>query len=571
MSYNSELQHNNAELQEILDMANELPDASGGVAIPDYWKDELETKADAIQRAVETAGNNKSAFLWYTDAHWPSSSKVSPALLKYLAKNTPINRVNFGGDIVGDPSPYNHDNVKYVYEWRNLISDLPNHHSVYGNHDVNHRNTSGMDATNNIAYALLLAPEETPDMVIGGDSYYYIDNPAEKTRYLYLSYTARGIGLIEPESEFIVDALSSVKDGWHVVAISHRWWNYTSSSTPTVGSVSEFEAEVLAVFDAYNARTTRSATTFFGAVDFTNAKGKVEFCIGGHIHVDYDFTSNGGIPVIITAADTNQERVPDDTDDCGTLGTITESAVFGIIADYTDAESTKITVVGVGRGTSRIVRQSAIVPTSLSNITYSGDTTIGSDIDKAKFTFTVNYSNGVTDTVTGAASVSPATIGVVGNNTVTITYTEGTTTVSGTVTIVGKAKEVVNLFNKNDTDIHDTGRFNSSNATTNAAAGQLVTGYIEAKVGDVFTVKTDRALNSTSYTGDVMYYDANKAVIGKLVRESTNNNTHSYSSDYLKGTYVVPSKYGSVSFENAAFARFCVAYTNMDNIVITKA
>lgn len=571
MSYNSELQHNNAELQEILDMANELPDASGGVAIPDYWKDELETKADAIQRAVETAGNNKSAFLWYTDAHWPSSSKVSPALLKYLAKNTPINRVNFGGDIVGDPSPYNHDNVKYVYEWRNLISDLPNHHSVYGNHDVNHRNTSGMDATNNIAYALLLAPEETPDMVIGGDSYYYIDNPAEKTRYLYLSYTARGIGLIEPESEFIVDALSSVKDGWHVVAISHRWWNYTSSSTPTVGSVSEFEAEVLAVFDAYNARTTRSATTFFGAVDFTNAKGKVEFCIGGHIHVDYDFTSNGGIPVIITAADTNQERVPDDTDDCGTLGTITESAVFGIIADYTDAESTKITVVGVGRGTSRIVRQSAIVPTSLSNITYSGDTTIGSDIDKAKFTFTVNYSNGVTDTVTGAASVSPATIGVVGNNTVTITYTEGTTTVSGTVTIVGKAKEVVNLFNKNDTDIHDTGRFNSSNATTNAAAGQLVTGYIEAKVGDVFTVKTDRALNGTSYTGDVMYYDANKAVIGKLVRESTNNNTHSYSSDYLTGTYVVPSKYGSVSFENAAFARFCVAYTNMDNIVITKA
>lgn len=38
--------------------------------IPAYWLAELMTKSEAIQKAVETAGRNKSAFLWYTDSHW---------------------------------------------------------------------------------------------------------------------------------------------------------------------------------------------------------------------------------------------------------------------------------------------------------------------------------------------------------------------------------------------------------------------------------------------------------------------------------------------------------------------
>jgi hypothetical protein len=316
--------------------------------VPSYWLSELETKADTIQQAVETAGRNKSAFLWYTDAHWTSSAKMSPALLKYLAKNTPINKVNFGGDIVGDPSSFTHDNVKYVYEWRKLIADLPNHHSVYGNHDVNHRSTD----VSNMAYAYMLAPEESPDMVVGGDGYYYIDNPSEKTRYLYLSYLTSDHNAMTAQGQFIVNALLGVNEGWHIVAIAHRWFQYTSSSAPTVGAVPSYEKEILKIFDEYNARTSHTASNYFASQSFASGKGKVEFCIGGHIHVDYDFNTDGGIPVIITASDTNQERASGETEDSGTVGTTTESAVFGIVADY---NNNKITVVGVGRGGSREV------------------------------------------------------------------------------------------------------------------------------------------------------------------------------------------------------------------------
>jgi hypothetical protein len=416
-------------------------------SVPDYWLSELDTKADAIQSAMEKAGRNKSAFLWYTDAHWVNgNSKVSPKLLNYLYMNTPMNKVNFGGDIIGDTLLATREEMKYLYEWRKAIKDLPNHHSVFGNHDMFNLDTVDYE-DDNYRYAFLLAPEETYDIVWGNGNYYYIDNPAEKTRYFYIAYMTSDLTAMMAQGQFFCDALKSAPEGWHIVAIAHRWWQYSKSSTPTVGSIPGFEKDMLDVFDAYNARTTRSGSNYFYAQDFTDGKATVEFCIGGHIHVDYDFFSDGGIPVIITTADTNQNRVPDSTVDSGTVGTITEAAVFGIIADYNDIGNTKITVVGVGRGTSRVVRASNIKPVSITNVSYSGDTTIGAAIDKSKFSFTVNYSNGTTDTVNGATSVSPATIGAVGNNSVTITYTEGATTLTATATIVGTPVPVVNLLN----------------------------------------------------------------------------------------------------------------------------
>jgi hypothetical protein len=293
------------------------------------------------------------------------------------------------------------------------------------------------------------------------------------------------------QGEFIVTALSSVAEGWHIVVIAHRWWQYTSATAPTIGSVPTYEKEILSILDTYNARGTRSASNYFAAQNFASAKGKVEFCIGGHIHVDHDFESDGGIPVIITTADANQNRVPDSTVDSGTIGTTTEAAVFGIIADYNDSESTKITVVGVGRGTSRVVRPSGIKLTSISNITYNGDTTVGATIDKSKFSFTANYSNGTTDTVNGATSVSPTTIGVVGDNSVTITYTEGTVTVSETITIVGTAVPVVNLLNLNRTYVAGTAGekiinyLDESKAYTNVLYGSLEFSVNPCVVSDI--------------------------------------------------------------------------------------
>lgn len=559
-------------------MAEKILSVAGGETVPDYWVTELQTKSDAIQRAMEVAGRNKSAFLWYTDAHWPLSAKKFTVLLRYLSEHTPMNKVNFGGDIVGDPNPHNHANTEYVYDWRSQIAGLPNHHSVWGNHDLNHRATN----VKNMAYAQLLAQEESADMVIGGESYYYIDSPAEKTRYLYLSYITAGAEFSDSETaaemvaqgKFLTDALASVEEGWHIVAIAHRWYQYTKDSNNQLviegGSVPFYEAEILRVFDAYNARATaHEAPNYIVATDFSNAKGKVEFCIGGHCHLDYDFTSDGGIPVIITASETNQERNTGETEDNGVVGTITESAVFGVVADYSDSENTKITVVGVGRGTSRVVRRTDIKPVSLSDITYSGDTTVGAALDAAKFSFTVNYSNGTTDTVHGAASVSPATIGMVGDNAVTITYTEAEVTVSGAATIVGTAAPMANLFDKNDPDVLLGGRINSSGNAVYQADGQLVTGWIEGKAGDVFTIKCDKPNTANNYVGATNCYNSGKVYISNL--STAHTTAVSMSDDGMTVVCTIPATLNGIDFSATAYVRICVAYTDIDSIVITKA
>ena len=467
-------------------------------AVPSYWEAHLAEKADAIQQAMETAGRHKSAFLWYTDAHWANgSSKVSPVLLKYLYEHTSMNKVNFGGDIIGDSLLSTREQMKYLYEWRAAIKDLPNHHSVEGNHDVFTSDSVDYEGAN-YTYAFLLAPEEAPNMIMGdGGNYYYIDNPAEKTRYLYLAYLTSNLSAMLAQGQFIVDALNSTPEGWHIVAISHRWWQYSASATPTIGSVPAYLQETLDVFDAYNAREVRSGSDYFYAADFSEGKGKVEFCIGGHIHADYDFTSTKGIPVIITTADANQNRVPDSTVDSGTIGTVTEAAVFGIIADYNDAANTKITVVGVGRGTSRII----------------GDT--GNSGDEP--------------------SVTP--------------------------------DESVNLFDKTDADVLDTGRFNSSKAAVAYQEGQLITGYIEAKVGDVFTVTTDKSLLTNGYTGTGMTYDTSKTAIYGFSNAAT---VWTFSSDGLMGTLTIPETYSDKQFNDVAYIRFCVPYNAIDNIVITR-
>ena len=473
------------------DVAEAIEEMSSA-AVPDYWVSELDAKADAIQAAMEKAGRNKSAFLWYTDAHWVNgNSKVSPGLLKYLYMNTPMNKVNFGGDIIGDGLLATRKDMKYLYEWREAIKDLPNHHSVMGNHDILESGSVAYE-NDNYRYAFMIAPEESPDMVMGNGNYYYIDNPSEKTRYLYLAFPNNVHMDRVTQGEFIVEALKTTPVNWHIVAIAHQWWAYGSNLSPDTGALGAWEADVLSVFDAYNARAVRGDSNYFYGQDFTDAKGKVEFCIGGHLHTDYDFYSEGGIPVICTTADANQNRLSDTALDCGTPGTTTEAAVFGIIADYSDVAVTKITVVGVGRGTSRIV-----------------------------------------------TSKAPA----------------------------------VNLFDKNDADVLLTGRFNSSKSAVAYAEGQLVTGYIEAKVGDTFTVVSDKSAKANGYTGEAVIYDTNKAIITMGSQKSVPNSSDYWvwSDDAMTSTLTMLPTFWDTDMSGTAWIRFCVAYNDIGSIVITKS
>lgn len=324
--------------------------------IPGYWIEELKQGTKDINIALMEAGSRKAAFLFYTDSHWDHNSQHSPALLKYLYEHTGMAKTIFGGDIVHAEAP-DYDTMAYLWEWRSQVKALPNHHSVPGNHDDG--NSKDYKFDEDFVYAYLLAPEETPDIVREDHGlYYYIDVPAEKTRYLYLDTGAKAIMYDPTQAQFLIDSLMSTPDGWHIVVVAHVWYNvdYDNPDEP-IHTLTDPGELILSTLDAYNRRDSsvvrvcKSSTDYSTLklpYDFSNCGATVEFCIGGHIHRDFDTTSEDGIPVIMVESDSYITRSNLSTKE----GTINENSINGIIADY---DARKVTIVRIGRGESRVV------------------------------------------------------------------------------------------------------------------------------------------------------------------------------------------------------------------------
>lgn len=311
---------------------------------PAYWQAELATKTAEINSALEAAGDNRAAFLWYTDAHWKSNYGQSPTLLKYLSKNTGIKKTFFGGDIAVDAS----GEIDILRAWQELVSDIPNHHSVIGNHD---NQVSELPTAQDRA-DFFFGPELTGDVVFGtdatnGKNYYYIDNHIEQTRYICMS-TGR-MWVYADEAQWCIDVLNSTPSGWHIVIVSHLWLdnNYASTGTVINTTPPDYIQFLLDVFDAYNYRESGTTSKHSLPYDFSNAAAKIEFIIGGHVHQDYDFTTANGIPVILTECDAWQER---DDVSVAIKGTTTENCVYAVVADYAERI---VKVINVGRGDSR--------------------------------------------------------------------------------------------------------------------------------------------------------------------------------------------------------------------------
>ena len=321
-----------------------LKDENGNVimfypidVLPDYWLTHLAAKIPSINTAMESAGKNKSAFFFYTDGHRISSANMTPAILRYLYSHTSINKTNSGGDFF-EPFATGADNLALMRNYMADIRGLPNHHSVIGNHDEDNEAL----ASDKQLYGFYLAWEENNDIVWGGYHYYYIDNKAESTRYIYLDTGKFAVS--DAETKFVIDALASVPAGWHVVVTSHIWYDYNISEIPV------YCQKLLYLFDAYNARISGTVTmnTTEMNYDFTASAGWVEFCMGGHTHWDTTLYSNNGIPVIITDSDSNYAR----GGTASVEGTVTESCISAIVADY---DNKTLRLIRVGRGSDRNV------------------------------------------------------------------------------------------------------------------------------------------------------------------------------------------------------------------------
>ena len=311
--------------------------------VPGYWQAHLAEKAAAINAALDAAGENRSAFLWYTDAHWATNYGTSPVILKYLSKNTGMDKTFFGGDIANEKT----GEIDAITAWQEMVKDIPNHHAIIGNHDNNCTDFATVPQKADF----FVQTGRTGDMAIGthatnGKMYFYIDNHIESTRYICLS-TGRMYTNAD-EVAWCIEVLNSTPKNWHIVVISHLWLNndYNNGGAILTTPVN-YTQGYLDMFDAYNYRLSGTESFTGTAYIFTNAQAKIEFIIGGHVHQDYDFTTAKGIPVILTECDAWQER--SDTS-VAKQGTTTENCVYAIVADY---GAKTVRIINVGRGSTR--------------------------------------------------------------------------------------------------------------------------------------------------------------------------------------------------------------------------
>ena len=146
----------------------------------------------------------------------------------------------------------------------------------------------------------------------------------------------------------------------------------------------------------------------------------------------------------------------------------------------------------------------------------------------------------------------------------------GTVTGNIVITATAEAATPVNLFDPNDPDVVLRARFNSSHEPVDMADGQLVTGFIPLAVGERITVTSDKSQLTNSYTGNLQTFDADSNWVATLSQDATGTGGWVWAEDYKSGYIVLPSSYSGNSFANTVNARICIAYEDIDNIVITK-
>ena len=315
-------------------------------SVPSYFNEHLKDKEEQINDAIQTSTGDYSTLIFFTDAHWGYNQKHSPALINHLYHSTPIDDVVFGGDVITTSFKNPQDAITLGKNFRRAFDAIGcNMYYLYGNHDNNsdeHPNEVERHLSDEQVYEYL--QKGMAECTYGGYFNFFFDRPESKTRFLCLDtgrfYYSQFRGNTIETVKFLIDALNGTPEGWRVVLLSHLWAFLQAGEPCLIPYMITF----LSVLDNFNARKKGVFRYEKESVnyDFSDASSKIICCIGGHCHLDATLFSDGGIPVIITAADKSLTG-----GNSSVIGTIDEQAISVFVFDYCNAA---IKMYRVGRG-----------------------------------------------------------------------------------------------------------------------------------------------------------------------------------------------------------------------------
>lgn len=315
--------------------------------VPSYYMPIVLQQEKAAEDIIKYSKGDYYAFTFFSDFHWDRNQRHSPAIIHHIVDYTPFEDVVFGGDVITSCFPDVDSAMKMGYRFQSAFSFLgPKFYCLYGNHDNNstgQQNKTQYHLTDEQVYGWL--QNQMTDVCYGGYFNFYYDVPSAKTRVIGLDtgrfYIAQFRDKLPETVAFIIKSLNTVPPGWHAIMASHLWCDATQQSDGTyLQFIPGYIKPILKVLDDYNNRQSGSYTYNGASVpyDFSSADGNISFCIGGHTHLGFITSTDGGIPIVISKSDSIKQ--PE-------IGTTKEQSVTLVIADY---NNDKLHLLVIGRG-----------------------------------------------------------------------------------------------------------------------------------------------------------------------------------------------------------------------------
>lgn len=218
-----------AKLEEdISNLSKEINDLKSET-LPSYYDDYLAEKIETIKALQEEAGANASTFIYFSDSH--DLILYTLLLANKIMEECSINHLFF----VGDAEKYSASSeddakaslqrmVTLLKKGKNIIVTRGNHDGAYGTHDENFMDKNKLYANYNIVNG------GKADEYGEENTYCYVDDKAEKTRYIildtwdYPNISARPdsvfMGMRQAQYDWLIEALN-VSDSWSVVVLTH--------------------------------------------------------------------------------------------------------------------------------------------------------------------------------------------------------------------------------------------------------------------------------------------------------------------------------------------------------------
>ena len=315
-----------------IDDIDELP--------PDYWKNYLDEKIKQINEKFSALGEGTDSFIFITDQHLDGGEDYSAEIINYIVKNSSVNKVIFGGDMLQGGS----DDINILSEYRDSFANNVFVMPMRGNHDATGNLTA--DAFYDIMISPLIGKVDLSD-----ELYYCYDNETQKVRYIITDSVASRTDNLTSDKQiaWMQSKILELEKDWTVIIFHHGVWEGSATN-----STLSFSTDGKLIIDAIDKI-------------YDSAKCTIAGVFSGHNHRDYMGYSEKGYVILSTTVNSSNSALSKyDLENTSRPAGTTKEETFDIV--FVNPKTNTIEIIRIGAGNDRALNYESNLPRDVEGV-----------------------------------------------------------------------------------------------------------------------------------------------------------------------------------------------------------